>query len=552
MDNLIEKLVIELVSQDINNERDFLKLKRRFSRESKVQFFTSDELLRAYHNLIANKTISRSKELERMLTLKSTRSDSGIVVVSLLTKPYPCPGKCLYCPSQADVPKSYLSNEPAVMRAIMCKYDPFLQTISRLKALDAVGHATDKVNIRIIGGTWSAYEKRYQTWFIKRIFEAANELSHDTGSLQGDSSHYACQLRGTQSVHQDDRTRTLEVLQSINETAKHRIVEISVETRQDYIDEKEIKRLRMLGVTKVELGVQSIYDDVLEFNKRGNKDIDTINATKLLKDAGFKVSYQMMANLPGSDLKKDEEMFKELFNNPNYKPDHMKIYPMALVKESGAYQIYKEGKYKPYAKDELVLLLKKIKSRIPYYCRIERVIRDIPANSIVEGGAKVSNMRQIVLSEMENEELKCNCIRCREVKSSFDIDEKYRVFREDYEASGGHEVFLSIENEERSKLYCMIRLRINSKKMNNIGVLNNAAIIREIHTYGPQVRIGGRNDNAAQHQGFGKMLIREAEKISKDEFRVKKIAVIAGVGVRGYFRKLGYELIDSYMVKGLS
>jgi elongator complex protein 3 len=233
----------------------------------------------------------------------------------------------------------------------------------------------------------------------------------------------------------------------------------------------------------------------------------------------------------------------------------MKIYPMAFVRESGAYKLYNERKYKPYTKEELISLLKNAKQSIPRFCRVERVIRDIPAESIVEGGAKVSNLRQIVGLEMQKEGLRCNCIRCREVKSSFNINDEWKMFRMDYEASAGHEVFLSVESKDRSKLYSMLRLRINTSptpsysKRGKLKVLNNASIVREIHTYGPQVKIGDRNEIAAQHKGFGKMLIDEAERITREEFGVKKIAVIAGVGVRGYFRKLGYNLMDSYMVK---
>lgn len=494
---------------------------------------TNDKILKAYHNLIANKIIQKNESFEQILTLKNTRSQSGIVVISVLTKPYDCPGKCIYCPTEKNVPKSYFSNEPAVMRAITCHYDPYLQTISRLRALNAVGHITDKVNIRIIGGTWSYYPKSYQTWFIKRIFEASNKIGEG------------------QSV----KSRTLEQLQSTNETAKHRIVEISVETRQDYINKSEILRLRWLGVTKVELGVQSIYDSVLNFNHRGNLDVDTIKATKLLKDAGFKVSYQMMLNLPNSNQKLDITMFETMFSDSRYQPDHLKIYPMALVKASGAYKLYQENRYKPYTKDELIESLINIKEYIPYYCRIERVIRDIPADSIVEGGAKVSNLRQAVEIEMTKNGQKCHCIRCREVKGRFEKLTKWRIFREDYNSSDGKEIFLSIESLDRSQLYSLLRLRIPSqhysKKKHFIPILNDSAIIREIHTYGPQVAIGQKNINAAQHQGFGKILVAEAEKIAKKEFKLSNIVVIAGVGVREFFTSQKYVLKDTYMVKKL-
>jgi elongator complex protein 3 len=533
--SLSEKFILGILDQPILNRKDLDKSKRQFCKIEKSEMLTNNKILEAYHNLLLNKIIEKDPELEKILTLKNTRSLSGIVVLSVLTKPYECPGKCLYCPTEKDVPKSYFSNEPAVMRAIMCKYDPYLQTISRLTALDAVGHITEKVNIRIIGGTWSFYPKSYQTWFIKRVFEAVNNFR--------------------QQPTYNRPNKDLFSLQSINETSEHRIVEISVETRQDYINKAEVRRLRWLGVTKVELGVQSIYDEVLKFNNRGNTDNETVKATKLLKDAGFKVSYQMMLNLPASNPDLDLSMFKTMFEDSRYQPDHMKIYPMALVRESGAYALYQAGKYKPYTKEELIDLICKIKQHVPYYCRIERVIRDIPADSIVEGGSKISNLRQEVEIRMTKNGEKCNCIRCREVKGKFDESTEYKIFRQDYASADGTDIFLSVESLDRSQLYTMLRLRIPSqyysKSKHFIKILDQSSIIREIHTYGPQVKIGGKNDQAAQHHGFGKLLVNEAEKISKKEFGIKKIAVIAGIGVREYFKKLGYSEIDTYMVKDI-
>jgi elongator complex protein 3 len=488
--------------------------------------------------MIRDKKIKSNKAVQDLLTLKNTRSLSGIVVISVLTKPYDCPGKCLYCPTEKNVPKSYFSNEPAVMRAISCSYDPYLQALSRLKALDAVGHTTDKINIRIIGGTWSYYPKRYQTWFIKKLFAAAN--------------NYQKNLDGTQKA--DTKKANLLSLQKENETSKHRIVEISIETRQDYINKEEIKRLRTLGVTKVELGVQSVYDDVLKLNRRGHDNQSTIDATKLLKDAGFKVSYQMMLNLPGSSQEKDFLMFQELFGKPEYKPDHLKVYPLALVRESGAYTLYKKGQFKPYTKEELISLISKIKPSIPYYCRIERVIRDIPANMIVEGGSRSSNLRQEVNALMAKNNLACKCIRCREIRTNFHKDLEWKVFREDYDSADGRDIFLSVESDDRERLLSMLRLRIPSqyfiKKRHFIPILNQSVIIRELHTYGPQVPIGEKSEAAAQHQGFGKLLVGEAEKIAR-EFGLEKVAVISGVGVRGFFASLGYNLKDTYMIKCL-
>ena len=308
----------------------------------------------------------------------------------------------------------------------------------------------------------------------------------------------------------------------------------------------------------VELGVQSIYDDVLKINKRGHLVEATIRATKLLKESGFKVLYQMMPNLPGSGPKRDEKMFKEIFSNPDFQPDLLKIYPCVLLKEAPLYKLWLKKKYKPYTAARLRALLKSVKKQIPYYVRIQRIIRDIPAQNIVAGPGKISNLRQLIAEDMKKENWECKCIRCREVKENYNPKEKLYLFRQDYGASGGREIFLSFENKDRTKLYSLLRLRIPSYLLNpNLGeekpifsVLKNSAIIRELHTYGQLVPVAEKRE-APQHKGFGKKLIKEAEGIAKEEFGAGKIAVISGIGVRGYYRKLGYRLKDTYMVKRL-
>jgi len=520
-----ETIIKELTGPGIKTQADLMRVKRKIAKKTRTSFVKNSDLLKTYHELVQNKRIKKSEKLENILKTRPIRSLSGIVNVSVLTKPYPCPGKCIYCPSQENAPKSYLDNEPAVMRAISNQYDPVKQVKNRIQMLEENGHPTDKVELRIIGGTWSFYPKRYQTNFIKNCFDACNQAK----SVNLKQAHHK------------------------NEKAKHRLVGLSVETRPDFINEKEIKRMRDLGITRVELGIQSIYDDVLKINKRGHKIEAAIKATKLLKDAGFKVSYQMMLNLPGSDLKKDLEMFKQLFSNSNFQPDLLKIYPTALLKEAPLYKWWLRGEYKPYTLEQLVNLIKSIKKYVPYYVRIERIIRDIPATSIVAGPVKTSNLRQLVAKAIEKEGWHCHCIRCREIGKDYNKNEKLKLFREDYDASQGKEIFLSFEDEKRSKIYSLLRLRIAPVKKHFLSVLSNAAIIREIHTYGQQLALGQEKmpNNSAQHKGLGKKLILEAEKITQIEFGLKKIAIISAVGTRGYFKKLGYRLKDEYMIKNL-
>jgi elongator complex protein 3 len=506
-----ETIIKELFESGVKTLDVLARLKRKAAKKYKISCPANLSLLKTYHEMVKNKRVKPAKDIENLMITRPIRSLSGIVNISVLTKEYPCPGKCLYCPQESGIPKSYVSGEPAVERAKGLRYDPYLQTEKRIEMLEGQGHPTDKIELRIVGGTWSYYPKQYQNWFVKKCFDACNEKI----------------------------STNLKRAQRINEKARHRIVGLSVETRPDFINKKEIERLRRLGATLVELGVQSTYDDVLNKNLRGHSSKETILATKLLKDAGFKVLYQMMPNLPGSDLRKDERMFKELFTNPDFQPDLLKIYPCALLKEAPLYKLWRNGQYKPYTESQLANLIKKIKKTIPYYVRIQRISRDIPSSSIVSGPAKISNLRQLLSEEMRKGNWQCKCIRCREVREKHSPEEKILLFRQDYEASGGKEVFLSFESEKR-KLYSLLRLRITPKE----------ALIREIHTYGLSVPIA-KKGKSPQHHGLGKRLIKTAEKIAKNEFNSKKISVIAGVGVRGYFRKEGYKLENTYMVKSL-
>ena len=340
-------------------------------------------------------------------------------------------------------------------------------------------------------------------------------------------------------------------LQKQNEKAKHRIIGLTLETRPDYINEKEIERMRRLGCTRVEIGVQSLDNSILKLNQRGHKVEQTIKATKLLKDAGFKICYHIMPNLPGSTPAKDLNVFKRLFNGPEFQPDMLKIYPTVVVKGSKLYSQWKKGKYKPYTDKQLLNLLVKIKQVIPSYVRINRLIRDIPSISI-EGGNKISNLREMVQKEAIKRGTPCQCIRCREVRNLYFCPKNVKLNSIKYPASGGVEYFLDYEDVKNDKLLAFTRLRLpqhpTPKTQNPI--LRGCAIIRELHTYGHLVPINQRKQQAAQHLGLGKKLMAQAEKIAlKNGYQ--RMAVISGVGVREYYRKLGYKLKETYMVKDL-
>ncbi|MBI4359431.1 MAG: tRNA uridine(34) 5-carboxymethylaminomethyl modification radical SAM/GNAT enzyme Elp3 [Candidatus Nealsonbacteria bacterium] len=520
-----EIIVKKLVKNRVVKPEDLASLKRAFAKEYHLSCPKSSSLLQAYHNLVDEGKIGRSENLEKLLRTRKMRSLSGIVSVSVLTKPYPCPGSCLYCPTQKGLPKSYLDGEPAVMRALANRFDPYLQVRNRLDSLRATGHETGKIELIIIGGTWSALPARYQEWFVKECFRAANH-----------------RLRSTSLIDEQKK----------NEKARHRIIGVTIETRPDFINGEEVKRLRKLGITRVELGVQSLRNDVLKKNLRGHLVSETIRATRLLKESGFKVCYHLMPNLLGSSLKKDEEMFSEVFQNPDFRPDFLKIYPCVVVKEAPLYRLWLKKKYRSYSDRQLIDLLKKVKQKIPVWCRVIRVYRDIPSSYVV-AGSKVSNLREVVLKEMEKEGKKCRCIRCREAKQGFSSREDLQLFRQDYSASDGQEIFLSFEDKKRRYLYSLLRLRLprGDQKEAVFPVLEKATLIREIHTYGQALALGEKTRHSPQHQSLGKDLIKEAERIAQKE-GFSKMAIIAGVGTRGYYRRLGYRLRDTYMIKRLS
>lgn len=552
---IVQQFIKTIIKSRITSPEALSVLKRIFSRENKVMLPTNIILLKEYNSMVKNGEIkqsaSRRTELEDLLRVRRVRSQSGVAVVAVLTKDFGCPGHCLYCPSEKGMPKSYLSNEPAVMRAIANDFDPYRQVQMRIEGLEASGHPTDKIELIVIGGTFSAIPDKYRYEFIRRCFEACNE-NVEQKSLP--TSLYKREEQKFPPLQRGIKGDLLKKVQRKNEKTKHRIIGITIETRPDYINEKEILKFREMGVTRVELGVQSIYDDVLKLNKRGHNISQTIKATQLLKDAGFKINYHMMPNLPGSTINRDKKMFRELFNNENFQPDILKIYPTVVVKNSELYKWWRQGKFKPYSDKQLLDLLIDIKKYIPPYVRIMRLIRDIPAQSII-AGSKISNLRQIIEQKTRENILRCRCIRCREIKDKKFIPKNLELKRIDYPASGGKEIFLSYDDNTQDKLFALLRLRIPSEifshKKHFISALQNAAIIREVHTYGQLVQIAKKGKENAQHIGLGKQLIAEAERISREEFGAKKIAVISGVGARDYYRKLGYRLKDEYMVKYL-
>ncbi|MBT3865164.1 tRNA uridine(34) 5-carboxymethylaminomethyl modification radical SAM/GNAT enzyme Elp3 [Candidatus Peregrinibacteria bacterium] len=527
--DIARDFVKQALKKGVSTRRDLQLLKNKFSVKYGISHLSSIELLKAYEDLDLVDSV-----FEKLIRKRGVRSLSGIASVTVMTKDYPCPGKCIFCPTEKDMPKSYLSNEPAVMRAILNDFDPYRQTVSRLKGLMKTGHPTDKIELIISGGTFNFYPPRYQTDFVRGVF---NGLNFDAGGVD---------KRGRGS-----RQRSLVEAQHVNESAKHRCVGLSLETRPDYVNESELVRFRKLGCTKVEIGVQCLDDEIYKMNKRGHTVSDVRKAMGLLKDAGFKINVHFMPNMYGSSLKKDLSMFKELFDDSDFRPDWLKIYPCVVVPGSKLVKIFEEGGHVPYTDSELIDLLVKFKEIVPEYCRITRLYRDIPAESIV-GGSKISNLRQYVQEEMGVRKKKCRCIRCREIKDDEYRDEDVKLVVREYDSSGGREFFVAYEDVANDRLIGYLRLRIPSQYFTGekhwIGELSGSSIIREIHVFGQQIGLGGRDGAAGQHKGYGKKLIEEAARLTKS-VGVPKLAVISGVGVREYYRKLGFEDGGLYQFK---
>ncbi len=515
---MLHSLLLKIIDQKPYDRKSFLRAKKIAAAEFHLAPVANGMLIAAYNQLIEAGGLQRDHHFEKLLKKRTIRTASGIACVTVMTKQYDCPGRCAFCPQIDGMPKSYLPDQPAMMRAIRNKFDPYDQVSSRLRALQINGHNTEKIEIRIAGETWSAYPLSYQEEYVKRIFDALNE--EESGSLED--------------------------AQKKNETAKNRCVGMSIETRPDWINKKEIAHLRKLGVTLIELGVQHTDNHVLDLNLRDHPVETTIAATKMLRDAGFKIVYHTMPNLYGSNLQMDLSMHRELFARSDFRPDQLKIYPCMLLKNTELYTWYEQGKYIPYTTNELTKLLIAIKKEVKEYCRIIRVVRDIPSNNIADGN-KVTNIRQMI---QQHPDYSCVCIRCREPMGA-DFSEKLEPVMKitEYEANGGREFFIAYETQDAKTLFGYVRLRLPEKTEHFISELSHAALVRELHVYGMVVGLEEKNSQEVQHKGLGKNLMKAAEKIAK-KHGYEKIAVISGIGVRKYYEeKLGYTLEGSYMCK---
>jgi elongator complex protein 3 len=484
-------------------------------------------------DIISVLTPAQAKQLLPILKRKTTRTISGVTVIATMTKPYPCPQPepCAYCPGgpTQGSPQSYTGHEPAAMRGSQNSFDPYMQVQSRIDQLTAIGHKVDKIELIIMGGTFPATPQEYQTWFIQRCLDAI------TGKTSSN----------------------LEEAKANAETSKRRNVGITVETRPDWAKQPHIDAMLNMGVTRIELGVQNPDDQIYKLVGRTHTVADVIESTRIAKDAGLKIVYHMMPGMPGSNPQKDIEAFKRIFTDSAFKPDMIKIYPCLVIANTKAYEWYQQGTYQPYTTEEAASIIAEIKKTIPPWVRVMRVQRDIPAQLIL-AGVKKSDLRELARKKLKEQGGQCQCIRCREVGHRLVADhvkpdlENVKILTHQYEASEGTEVFLSAEDPKNNVLLGYLRLRVPSAKAHRPEITAiPSAIVRELHVYGPLVPVGKHTAGAWQHQGYGKVLLNQAEHVAVEEFGLKKLLVISALGTRRYYMRLGYGRDGVYVSKRL-
>jgi len=557
------------------NKNSLYKILKKYPKDKKG-IYSRDQLLAGYKLLVAEGILTYDSVIHDRIKMKPMRTISGVATVTVLTKPFPCPGKCIFCPNDVKMPKSYLSDEPGAQRAERNNFDPYLQTFNRLKALQNIGHNVEKIELIVLGGTWSFYPEEYQIWFIKRCFEAMNDFGvrDQSGTIttqnifeEADRIPVRADNGKRRTYNQIISTVALNTSHSKtfftnselagwdelfqehikNETALSKCVGLVIETRPDYITEKEVIKIRKLGATKVQIGIQSLDDRIMDLNKRGHGRKETAHAIQLLRTAGFKIHAHWMPNLYGATVEGDIEDYKRLWDE-DIQPDELKIYPTSIIKNTELNDLFERGEFRPYSYNELLTVLTQILPMTPRYCRLTRIIRDIPSTDIVEGN-KLTNFRQIAEGTLEQKGEKCQCIRCREVKSRQISMDDLDIEIITYRTPISREYFISYKTKLDDKIAGFLRLSIpelQKSKSNFIEELQNTAIIREVHIYGQVVGIGKKSEGKSQHLGLGTKLLEVAKGIAR-ESNYTSLSVISAIGTRGYYQKKGFVLKDLYM-----
>jgi elongator complex protein 3 len=536
-------IIRRILSGEIGSRQRLDEEKRELAvRLGMNRFIRSSDILKAA-------TEEERRRVLGILQKKPTRTVSGVAVVAAMTCPSRCPhGKCRYCPGGPDlqVPQSYTGKEPATRRAINYGFSPYLQTTFRLHQLKSIGHPVDKAELIVMGGTLTAQMLDYQDWFVKECLRAMNDFTrnHELIRRSGEGEF----IRAYGAAEHSFTYR--EDVQAANEVADVRCVGITFEPRPDWARQEQIGFMLDFGVTRVEIGAQNPDDEVYRAVERGHTVQDLADATAELKDSGLKVGYHMMPGIMGHDPELDLGAFRKVFEDPRFKPDMVKIYPLIVIEGTDYSTRYRAGQFTPITTEQAVDVIARAKEGMPKWVRTMRIMRDIPSN-LIEAGIRSSNLGQLVHEEMRRRGLRCRCIRCREVgrflKDGIEPDpDGIRLLREDYEASGGKEVFLSFEDVQQDILIGFLRLRIPARPFRP-EISDESALVRELHVYGPMVEVGEKPEYEWQHRGFGGELLREAERIAYDEFGREQVCVTSGIGAREYYRRFGYERTGPYM-----
>ncbi len=550
---------------------------RKYPRDGKG-LFSRSQLIAGFRHFARRKEFRLGEDaFLRRVRMRPVRSQSGVTPVTVLTKPFPCPGRCIFCPSDLRMPKSYLADEPGAQRAAANRFDPYLQSWNRLAAYHAIGHPTDKIELIVLGGTWSFYPKGYQIWFVKRCFEALTDFgagrdrrpevdaqnipSYEklpAGPEGGGgperynrevSSFLRRELDGRLvAEHEQAHWPELERAQRENESARCRSVGLVLETRPDHVSEAEVVWMRRLGCTKVQIGIQSLSDDVLAANQRGHDVATTRRAVGLLRRAGFKIHAHWMPNLHGSSPAADIEDFGRVFDDPQLRPDELKIYPCSLIDSAELMDFYRRGEWRPYRHEELLFVLCEALERVPRYCRVTRVIRDISSHDIVVGN-KLTNFREIAERSLRKRGGRCRDIRSRELRARDFEPEKLTLGVTEYETGSGGECFLEFVTPEDC-IVAFLRLSLPNTP-SFVGEIASSALVREVHVYGAALGIGAKADREAQHRGLGRRLLEEAARRAR-EAGYPDLAVISAVGTRGYYEKLGFSSGELYQHRSLA
>ena len=550
MKNACRIIINDIIEGKISTRRDLEVKKRQLCRDLKLSRFMSNADILEY-------ATDEEKELvSDTLKKKPTRTKSGVAIVAVMCHPHKCPhGRCLYCPESDIAPPSYTGEEPAALRGRMFEYHPYVQCFNRLVQLKKIGHPIDKVELIIMGGTFPSRDLCYQEWFVSQCLKAMTDFGlilENNAEFEINKSLIRDFEKDVVKTYPPNDYVLIEDIQLVNENSKVRCVGMTFETRPDYCKKDHINRMLNFGVTRVELGVQTLSDELYTKVKRGHTIADVIESNQLLRDSAIKVAMHMMPGLFVSQ-KEDLKMFKQLFSDENFKPDMLKFYPCLVTKGSELYDMWQEGTYSPYTDEEAVDLIFEIKKILPKWVRTMRIQRDIPS-TLIEAGVQKSNLGELVYNKLDEQNINCQCIRCREIghkktNENYTLDD-FKLFSESYTACGGEETFISIEDKNEESIAGFLRFRLPSENIFRPEITEKTALIRELHVYGNMIQIGNKNPSIGQHTGFGERLLKEAENLAinnnKDE-----IAIISGIGSRNYYRKFGYERKGPYMAKKL-